>query len=112
MMTLMREGGVAMWFLLAFGLCTVWWAARFALAPSERRRKTLSALALATLATSCSGTIAGVGATLRYVAQAERDKDWMATLLTGLAESTSAGILGFSLLGIAAVLAAVGHARE
>jgi hypothetical protein len=116
MWTLIRDGGVPMLFIMAFGLVGL--AASFFFAVRGERRSLgfihgmMQALLFATLA----GTVEDLGVTLHAVS-----RNWATLpggpldaahmLVEGCAESTAPAILGFSFLALTAMLTAVGRRR-
>ena len=96
MLTLFREGGFPMWFLLAFGALLLISGARFALRPDSARLRPVLALGAATLFTTATAICA----------------DLATVLLQGLAESLSPAILGCTVLTLAALCVALGCYRE
>ena len=115
MLTLFRDGGPPMFFLLAFGLFTLVFAARYAFAPTKRGLRTTLALGVATAFTTLTGVCADLAKVGHYAAiyqQAHPDQTFAALLAQGGAESLSPAILGFTLLSLAALLVAMGLHRE
>jgi hypothetical protein len=115
MLTLFAEGGFPMWFLLAFGLATLAFAARFVQAPARRTLRTTLALAVATAFTSLTAVcaaVAAVGHGASAYLKAHPETSLVEALLQGLAESMSPAILGFTMLSLAALLVALGLQRE
>jgi hypothetical protein len=115
MSNLFVEGGFPMWFLLAFGLSTLVFAARFARAPVRRTLRIALALAGATACTTLTGfatDLAMVGHHAPEYLGAHPGTTLPEVLLQGMAESLSPAILGFTLLSLAALLVAVGFYRE
>lgn len=117
MWTLIRNGGVIpMLFIILTGLGAVGSAFYFAL---RARRVTLGFirnLALATLFSTLAASCADVGATLYAAGRVlEKDENDLKTavhyVIEGFGESTSPGILGFSMLAITSMLVAVGKRR-
>jgi len=118
MLTLIRNGGLPMVFILLFGLSALGAAFYFAVRAERRTLGFVEAMGRATLFATLAATAADVGATLNAVARA-----WDAAppgagpatgarlLVEGFAESTSPGILGFSMLALVAMLTAVGRRR-
>lgn len=130
MLTLIRNGGFPMWFILAFGLTALGAAFWFAVRADPKLPGFIRAMALATLFATLGTTCADVGATLLAVEKQfapsgsfatepglpkTTDRDAlpraMHVLAAGLAESTSPGIMGFSFLALTAMLSAVGRRR-
>ena len=115
MLTLFIEGGFPMWFLLAFGLATLAFSARFAWAPVRRTLRTAFALAAATAFTTLTGVctdLATVGHQAPSYLKAHPDGTMVEVILQGVAESMSPGILGFTVLSLAAIIVALGFQRE
>jgi hypothetical protein len=115
MMTLLVEGGFPMWFLLAIGLAALWFSARFARVPSRRTLRIALALAGAAAGTTLTGVFAALAAVGHHAPtylKAHPNMSLAEVLLQGMAESLSAGVLGFAILSIAAILVAVGFHRE
>jgi hypothetical protein len=112
MLTLFRNGGFPMFFILFFGataLATAFW---FALRPSERHEGFIRWMGRATLYATFSGTLADLLAVMRYVVGHELEGDRRALVLCeGLGESLSPGIMGFSFLALVALMTAVGRRR-
>ncbi|HYQ27051.1 MAG TPA: hypothetical protein VER04_07525 [Polyangiaceae bacterium] len=115
MLTLFREGGFPMWFLLAFGALLLISGARFALRPDSARLRLALALGAATLFTTATAICADL-ATVGHQAPdylARHPELTLATvLLQGLAESLSPAILGCTVLTLAALCVALGCYRE
>jgi hypothetical protein len=115
MLTLFREGGFPMFFLLAFGLATLIFATRYAWAPTGRGLRMTLALGVATT----FATLTGVCADLAQVGHHAPDyllrhpeiPVWQ-ILMQGGAECMSPAILGFTTLSLAALLVALGVHRE
>ena len=115
MLTLFAEGGFPMWFLLAFGLAMLAFATRFAWAPASRTLRITCALAGATTFTTLTAVcadLASVGHQAPGYVQAHPETTMVEALLQGLAESLSPGILGFTMLSLAALIVALGFQRE
>jgi hypothetical protein len=114
MMTLFREGGFPMWFLLVFGALSLLAGARFALRPEASRLRLAVALGLATLFT----VLTAIGADLATVGHqapeylAHHPEQSLVFLLQGFAESMSPAILGFTMLTLVALFVALGCYRE
>lgn len=118
MMTLMREGGVPMWFILAFGLAALFSAVGYAVRPDAKLRGLTQGMSLATLFATLAALAAALGATLntlagRRMAEVSLEAPHGALyLLTGMSESMSPLIMGFALLALASMFGAVGRFRE
>jgi len=114
MMTLMIEGGFPMWFLLLFGLLALGAAVRFAHRPQPRFLRLAMALGMATLWATLTGTFAALAAVGKHAPVYQREHPGTTlseVLLLGVAESMSAGILGFTLLALTALCLAAGFYR-
>lgn len=117
MWTLIRNGGVVpMLTILVFGLLSVGAAFFFAVRPQRPLRGFIESMCRATLFGTLAATASAVGATLYAASHAwEAPDGGIATaghfIAQGFAESTSAAILGFSFLGLAHMLLAVGRRR-
>jgi hypothetical protein len=115
MLTLFAEGGFPMWFLLAFGVATLVFAVRFAMAPTRRTLRTTFSLAggtaMASLTAMCADVAAVGHGAVAYV-KSHPDTTLVQALLQGTAESMSPGILGFAMLALAALVVALGVQRE
>jgi hypothetical protein len=115
MLTLFREGGFPMWFLLVFGGLSLISGARFALRPDSARLRLALALGAATLFTMVTAICAAV-ATVGHQAPDYLARHPQATLasvlLQGMAESLSPAILGSTVLTLAASFIALGCYRE
>lgn len=117
MWTLIRNGGVIpMMFILLSGLLAVGASFYFAVRPQHRSLGFIKSMAGATLFGTLAATAAAIGATLYAASHAWERGDGgplqsAQILVQGFAESTSAGILGFSFLAVTAMLTAVGRRR-
>jgi hypothetical protein len=115
MIDLFREGGFPMGWLLAFGLTTLAFAARFAWIPVRRMlRMTFvlaGATACATLTAVCAD-LAAVGHHAPAYWAEHSDMTFAQVLLQGAAESLSPAILGFTMLSLSGVILALGFQRE
>ena len=112
MLTLMREGGYVMFFVLVFGLITLVAAILFAVRPARRKVPFIRGMSYATLFAVLSGICAAFGAVFHHVPDRFADKpDWHLYLILGLGESMAPGILGFTILSLVALIAAVGARR-
>lgn len=115
MLQVLLEGGFIMFFLLGFGLAALLFAARFALSPSGRLLRVTMALAAATFFTTCCGfcvDLHAVGLHAPDYLKAHPQETMTTVLLQGVAESTTPGILGFTLLSLVALLIGFGWVRE
>jgi hypothetical protein len=104
-----------MWFLLAFGLGTLFFAARFAMAPLGRTLRVTLGLGAATFFTTWTGmasAFATVGHHAAKYHQAHPELTFAEVLLQGTAESLAPAILGFTMLSLTGLLLALGFHRE
>jgi hypothetical protein len=115
MLTLVREGGFPIWFVLAFGGLSLLCSGRYAVVPSRPRLRLAGALGLTTLL----ATITAVCADLAMVGHHgpeflahHPEMQLYALLLQGGAESLSPSIVGFSMLTLSALLVALGCYRD
>jgi len=113
MTTLIHEGGWPIWFTLLFGLITLAGAARFAISARRKHLGFVLGLAAATLFSTLNGVVADLAAVGHHMNQRwdELSPNLVPALLQGFAESMSPGILGFTLLSLAALICAVGLSR-
>lgn len=115
MTKLFMEGGFPMWFLLAFGLGMLIFAVRYAIAPTKWLYRATLGLGAATLFTAITGICADFAAVGRHAPAYLKSHPEMTlpeVLLQGMAESLSPGILGFTMLSLAALIVTVGFFRE
>jgi len=115
MLTLFREGGFPMWFLLTFGALLLIAGARFALRPDPSRLRLALALGAATLftmVTAVSAALATVGHQAPAYLARHPELTLAGVLLQGVAESLSPAILGATVLALAALFIALGCYRE
>lgn len=114
-MTLIREGGFPIWFLLAFGLLLLVASARFALRPDAARLRLSLALGAATLFTTftaLSAALSTVGHQAPDYLARHPELTLESVLLQGMAESLSPAIIGCTILTLAALFVALGFYRE
>lgn len=109
------EGGFAMFFVAAFGLATLGAAGWFARSLRPVSLRVTLGLGVTTLFSTCTGIVVdfaavGHGAT-RYLA-AHSEETLHSVLLQGLAEALAPGVLGFTLLSLAALLVTLGLYRD
>lgn len=129
MLTLLRNGGfVSMSFILLMGLLGLGAAFHFALRARRQSLGFIKSIAMATLFGTLAATCADMGTTL-YAAEkvlgrsdvpgapaattqeAEALPNAIYIVIAGFAESSSPGILGFTMLGLTWMLVAVGRRR-
>ena len=113
MLDLLREGGGPMLFVVIFGVLTFASAAAFAARGDRRRLGFITAMGLATALSIAGGICSDLAAVGHHGLErcAEHHIDAAACLLVGMAESMAPGIVGFTLLSLAAMLTAVGLSR-
>ncbi len=114
MLDLFRAGGAPMFFVVIFGLLALVSAALFVWRPSEARLRPLQALDRATLYSALAGVVAGLAAVGYHVPQNPawaKSPDLALIVMTGVAESLSAPIFGFTFLALSAMLQSVGLRR-
>lgn len=113
MLDLIREGGGPMLFVLIFGALTFVAAGLFAWRGDRRRLGFVTAMGLATLLSIGAGVAADLAAVGHHGTArcAEMHIEPTTCLLVGFAESMAPAIAGFTLLSLAAMLAAVGMSR-
>jgi hypothetical protein len=105
-------GAVFVLYILVVGLAAVVTGAAFAARPRERTLAVLRPLSASTAFATVSATLAGAAMALKVAADGQRSAEAMTTLVGGLAEAAVAGVLGFALLAVAWLLAAVGFRRQ
>lgn len=114
-MTLFREGGFPMWFLLAFAALLLISGARFALRPDPPRLRLTLALGAATLftmVTAISTALAMVGHQAPDYLARHPETTMVVVILQGFAEAMSPAILGSTVLTLAALFIALGCYRQ
>jgi hypothetical protein len=110
MQRLFMDGGMPMWFLLAFGIGMLILAVRYAMAPTVWALRATLGLGGATLFTIFAGTCAALGK-VGHHAPTFPESTMVEVLLLGFAESMSAGILGFTMLSLGAMILTFGFYR-
>ncbi len=121
MMTLFRDGGFPMYFILGFGFTCLAWAAWFAARGKPRAMGFVRAMMAATVFATAMGVAADLGATFNAAShlpetaepsRPEFDRAHRAQIvLEGSSESMAPAIMGFALLAMTAFLLAIGNAR-
>jgi hypothetical protein len=109
MMMLFRAGGFPMFFLVAFGLLALVAAAQFAARPAPGKDAVVAWLARATLWATLVGVVSDIAATCYHTSEIADANERARETTQGLAESMSPAILGFTMLALVALLAAVGQ---
>jgi hypothetical protein len=115
MLTLVREGGFPIWFVLAFGGLSLLCSGRYAVTPNNRRLRLAGALGLTTFLatiTAVCADLAMVGHHAPAFLAQHPDMQLYVVVLQGGAESLSPSIVGFSLLTLSALLVALGCHRD
>jgi hypothetical protein len=114
MLDLLKEGGGPMLFVVLFGLATFAAATVFAVRGDRRRLSFIAAMGTATLLSVLGGIAADLAAVGHHAHErcGSQGLDLTSCLLVGFAESMAPGIVGFTLLSLAAMLAAVGLSRS
>jgi hypothetical protein len=116
MMDLIREGGYPMWFVLAFGVLSLAGAARFVRSADRRHLGFVIGMSVATLFSILNGFVADLAAVghsvgVAYHEYSQLEGGVVRILTKGFAESMSPGIMGFTLLSLTWLVAAVGLQR-
>jgi len=116
MLGFMQEGGYSMWLILVLGLLALGLAGSFAVRPAERKLNILRPLSLATVFSILGAIAADIGAVMKRVPQLPEfasSPDLRVALYTsGIGESMVPAILGFTVLSLVWLLAAVGFRRQ
>jgi hypothetical protein len=106
MLTLFREGGFPMFVILGLGLAALVLSMRAAFRPSMARFELVRGLARATLYSTLVGIFADLAAVFHNAPKFEKPEfDLMHIIVTGLGESMSPAIMGFTLLSLVSVFA-------
>lgn len=114
MFYLIKAGGFVMWFVLLFGFITLAAAIFFARRPEEGKLGFVRAMSTTTVFTVIGGISANIATTLHRVAYTDeiaKSSEMPLYVMAGLSESLSPAIVGFSILGIAWLITAVGIRR-
>jgi hypothetical protein len=113
MITLFKEGGWSMWFILALGFAAVATAFWYALRPAEKHLGFLEWMSRAILWIGVGGVLLDFSTVAHNVAAMEIDSEqrWR-IVLQGFGESMAPGVMAFSFLGIVAVLTAIGRRKH
>lgn len=115
MLGLMQEGGYSMWLILVLGLLALGLASSFGMRPTERKLNMLRPLSLAMVFSILGAIASDVGAVMKRVPQLPEfasNPDLRVALCTsGIAESMAPAVLGFTVLSLVWLLAAVGFRR-
>ncbi len=115
MVGFMQEGGYSMWLILVLGLLSLGLAVSFAVRPVERKLNILRPLSLATVFSILSAIAADLGTVMKRVPQLPEftsSPDLRVALYTsGIGEAMVPAILGFTILSLVWLVAAVGYRR-
>jgi hypothetical protein len=109
MMMLLRAGGTPMFFLLVFGLLALAAGVQFAWRPVPGGERVVAWLSRATLWATLVVIAADVAATLYHTGDIADPNERAQLTTQGLAESMSPAIIGFTVLALVSLLAAVGQ---
>lgn len=115
MLDFFRAGGYSMWFILVLGGVTLGVSIWFAIRPGERKLAFLRPMSVATVFSVLSGVFSDLGAVMHTVTnrpEFAQSPDLHLIVMTGIGESMAPAILGFSILSVAWLLAAVGLRRQ
>lgn len=115
MIAFFREGGFPMFFLLGFGVLTLWFGARYAWLPNRVRFRLTMGFGFATLfttLTSVATDLAVMGHQVPDYLARHHEEPLAHVVLQGIAESLAPAILGFTLLSLTALLTTLGLYRE
>ena len=104
-------GAIFVLFILIVGLAAVVTAAVFAVRPGERTLAILRPLTASTAFATVSATTAGAAMALKNGADGLLSEEASVLMVGGLAEAAVAGVLGFALLAVAWLLAALGFRK-
>jgi hypothetical protein len=116
MLTMFRDGGFSMFFILAFGFVSLVWAGLYAAKGKKKPLGFIVAMMATTLLATGSGVASDLGMVFKTLAQTEegigRDTAHrMDNLLEGFGESMAPAIMGLSLLALTSLLLGVGALR-
>ena len=114
MIDLIRNGGVPILAVLAFGLTTLIASILFARRPEAHKLRFLIGMSLATTFASLNGLAAGLATTLHMVSHNDElghSADAWLIVMAGISESLGNPILGFTLLTLASFVTAIGLRR-
>lgn len=114
MLQFFREGGFGMFPILALGLIGIVAGALFMWRPDREKAGFFAWLAVAQVSATVMGLVSDLGAVFTHVPsnpEWSHSPDLHLIVMTGIAESTRPGTLGFALLGVMSFLVAVGYRR-
>lgn len=114
MIEFFREGGFGMFPILALGLLGIVSGALFMWRPDRDKAGYFAWLGVSQLCATLVGLVSALGAVFTHVPnnpEWAHSPDLHLIVMTGLAESTRPGTLGFAMLGVMAVLVTIGYRR-
>ena len=114
MIEFMRLGGFSSWIVLLFGLITLVAAGLYLWRPEQRKLGILRGMTVATAFSVLSGLSANLAAVMFNVSQNPKwakSPDMPLLVMTGIGESLTTAILGFTVLSVAWLLGAIGNRR-
>jgi hypothetical protein len=114
MIQFMRAGGFPIWIVLLFGLITLVVAGLFVWRPDERKHGMLRGMTMATQYSIWTALFSCLAAVMFKVPQTPewaKSPDLPLIVMTGIGESLTPCILGFTILSLAWLLGAVGKRR-
>ena len=112
MMTIFRDGGYSMFFILAFGMIALVTAGIYAARGKKRPLGFVFGMMAATLFSTAQGICSDLGTTFKFVSGDKIEPSQMfRILIEGAGESMAPGIMGFILLALTSILLAAGAAR-
>lgn len=115
MWMLFAEGGYPMWFLLAFGVAALVAGARFAWRPNRRAFRVclgLSSTTLLSVFAAVATDLSAVGHRAPEYLSQHPELSLAEVVLSGVGESMSPAIFGFTMLIMTALLVSYGLSRE
>jgi hypothetical protein len=112
LVTLFRNGGFPMVFVIAFGVIALGTSFWYALRPDAKHEGFIKWMGRATLWAILNGFCSDLATVAYFAAKEEMDSvQRTRIMLEGFYESMSPGILGFAFLSLVALLTAVGRRR-
>jgi hypothetical protein len=119
MLSMIRDGGFPMWFILIFGAVALFGGTRAVLHPDRRHLAFVKGMIKVLVAASVSGICACLatvfhsipGQMLSEHPPAELADKWHLVTLLGVGESLSCGIIGFAFVAVTALCGAVAAQR-
>ena len=115
LVTIFRNGGMPMWFILLFGMIGLASAFWYALHPDGKHEGFIRGMSWATFWAIMNGFCSDLATVAMYVASQDPQPDAetrIRILLQGFYESMSPGIIGFAFLSLISLLTAVGRRRR